>query len=204
MRSLVVTIVSATAVAALAQSAVGASPFERHAVRGQGISLSVPASWVAVDSSLPRATIEKLARENPKLAPYLAQLSGPNSAAKFLALDPAVRSSFATNVNVVVAPTPTLSFAQYRKALVAEIRSFVGSSPIDDRAVTIGGAKAVRLNYRLTLQVGRAFTVQTLQYAFPRPGRSVVVTYTTLPADSSRYAATFARSAGSIRFSSRR
>jgi hypothetical protein len=43
--------------------------------------------------------------------------------------------------------------------------------------------------------------VQTLQYAFMRPGRSVVVTYTTLPSLAGRYHATFVRSAASIRFS---
>ncbi len=201
VRALAVLAAVGATVALFARAAVGAGPLERHAIRGQGVSLAVPASWVAVDASFARTSIERITRNNPKLAPYVGQLSGPNSPIKFLALDPAVRGGFATNVNVVVAPTPSLSFAQYRQALVAEIRSFVGSKPIDDRPVTIAGVRAVRLRYRLTLRVGRSFTVQTLQYAFPRPGRSVVVTYTTLPAQSSRYAATFARSAASVRFS---
>ena len=201
MRIVAVTLAVVVGAASLTGSAVGAERFKRHALRGQGVSLAIPVSWVAVDASLPRSTIEQLSRENPKLAPYIGQLLGPGSPAKFVALDAALRGGFATNVNVVVAPTPTLTFAQYRRVLVAEIRSVVGSAPIDDRAVTVGGARAVRLSYRLTLRLGRKYRVQTLQYAFPRPGRSVVVTYTTLPGQASRYAATFARSAASIRFS---
>jgi hypothetical protein len=189
----------ALAAASLVEAAVRTDRFERYAVPGQGMSLAVPASWVAVDASLPRAIVERLARENPRLAPFLAQVSGPASPAKFLALDPVVRQGFAANVNVVVTPIPALTFAQYRGALVAEVRSVAGPA-IDDTVVTIDGVRGVRLGYRLRIRLGRAFTVQTLQYAFPRRGRSVVVTYTTLPSERSRYAATFARSAASIRF----
>jgi hypothetical protein len=165
------------------------------------MSLAVPASWVSVDATFARGAIERVARNNPKLAPYIGQLSGPNSPAKFLALDPEVRDGFATNVNVVVASMPAMSFAQYRRALVTEIGSVVGPESVGARAVTIAGARAVQLRYHLTMRLGRTFTVQTLQYAFPRPGRSVVVTYTTLPRHAPRYASTFARSAASVRFS---
>ena len=200
MRLAVVSVACAVAVAASAQSAVGSSPFRQHAVTGQGMSLAVPATWVVADAGLSRAAIEKVARDNPALSPYLGQLLAPTSPMKFLALDPIPRSGFASNVNVVGTATPTLSFKRYREAIVSEIRSIVGTQPIDDRAVTIGGVRAVRVSYRLKLNAGRPITVQTLQYAFPRPGRSVVVTYTTLPKHQSRYATTFARSAASIRF----
>jgi hypothetical protein len=202
VRVAVLALAVVVAATALVASAAGAGGYQRHAVRGQGVSLETPASWIAVDANLPPATIERMKLDNPKLAPYLGQLSGPTSAAKFLAIDPALAGGFATNVNVVVVATPVLQFDQYRKLLAAEIKSVVGSAPVDNRAVTINGARAVRLSYRLKVRVGRTFTVQTLQYAFPRSGRSVVVTYTTTPRFSSRYAATFARSAGSIRFAS--
>jgi hypothetical protein len=201
MRIVVIALTLVVTATALVSSASGAVRYQRHVVPGQGVSLETPASWIAVDAKLPPATIERMKRENPKLAPYLGQLSGASSAAKFLAIDPSLSGGFGTNVNVVVVPTPDLTFSQYRRLLVAEIGSVVGSSPVDDRAVTIAGARAVRLSYLLHVRLGRAFTVQTLQYAFPRKGRSVVVTYTTLPRYSSRYASTFARSASSIRFS---
>ena len=200
MRRLVLALVTVVVGVSLVGSAVAAERFKRHAVPGQGLSLAVPAPWVAIDASLPAATIERLRRENPKLAPYLGQLSGPSSAAKFLALDPAVQGGFATNVNVVVAPIPSVTFDQFRTAIVNEIRSIVGSVKVDHRPVTIGGVRGVRLAYPFRITVGRSYTVSTLQYAFPWQGRSIVVTYTTLPRLKARYAPTFARSAASIRF----
>ena len=201
VRALVIGLALVVGATSLVGSAVGAERFKRHAVRGQGMSLEVPASWVAVDASLPSATITQLGRENPKLAPFISQLGGPNSPAKFLALDASLRGGFATNVNVAVVPVPSITFAQYRTALASEIRSIVGSAPIDARSVTIAGARAVRLSYKLQIRFGRTVVVQTLQYGFLRPGRSVVVTYTTLPGLKSQFAQTFARSAASIRFS---
>lgn len=200
MRAAAAGLAVAVAATALVGQAVAAEKFKRHAVRGQGVSLAVPASWKAVDASLSAAALRELERQNPKLAPYIKQLSGPNSPAKFLAFDPALRSGFATNVNVVAVAIPNVSFAQYRQALVAEIRSITGSTP-KNKVVSIGGQAALRLDYRLRLTLGNTVTVQTLQYAFQRPGRSVVVTYTTIPSLKSRYASTFARSAASIRFS---
>jgi hypothetical protein len=200
VRRIVLALLLGALAASIVATAGAADRFKRHTVRGQGVSLAVPASWVAVDAALPAAAVERLRRENPKLAPYLAQLSGPSSPAKFLALDPAVQNGFATNVNVVVAPIPSVPFDVYRAALVQEIRSIVGSAKIDHRRVTIAGARGLRLSYPLRITVGRTYTVSTLQYAFPRPGKNVVVTYTTLPRLKSRYAPTFARSAASIRF----
>jgi hypothetical protein len=173
----------------------------RHVVPGQGISLTVPASWVATEQGVSSAVLEQMARENPKLAPFVRGLGGPNSPMKFIALDPNVRNGFATNVNVVVVPAPAgITFAQYKQALVAELRSIV-TGKIEQSVATIGGARALRASYRLRITLGRTVTVQTLQYAFLRPGRSVVVTYTTLPGLKAAYATRFRRSAASIRFS---
>ena len=183
-------------------SAVAAESLRRHVVPGQGLSLAVPTSWVATDRGVTAAAVDRLARENPKLAPFVRALGGPNSPMMFIALDRAVRDGFATNVNVVVVPAPSgISFAQYRQALATELRSLVVGGKIDDSVVTVDGSRALRAAYRLRLTLaGRSVTVQTLQYAFLRPGRSVVVTYTTLPRLAAAYAATFRRSAASIRF----
>jgi len=200
MRRVLLGLVLCVVAATLVGSAGAAERFKRHAVPGQGISLAVPAPWVAVDATLSRAAIARLGRENPKLAPYLGQISGPGSAAKFLALDPALKDGFATNVNVVVAPIPSVTFDQYRTAIVAQIQSIVGSAKVNHRAVMIGGVRGVQLAYAFRIKVGRTYTVSTLQYAFQRPGRNIVVTYTTTPRFASAYAPTFARSAASIRF----
>jgi len=187
--------------AGIVGSALGAEKYRRYAVRGEGISVAVPAAWAATAGGVSQAVLERLARENPKLAPFVRGLGGPNSPMKFIALDPKVRDGFATNVNVVVVPArPGITFAQYRQALLAELRSVVGSEPIEQSVARIGGVRAVRFRYRLRLTFGRTITAQTLQYAFLRPGRSVIVTYTTLPRFASTYMETFARSAASIRF----
>jgi hypothetical protein len=201
MRRVLIGLLLGVVATSLVGSASAAERFKRHSITGQGMSLAVPAAWVAVDATLPRAAIARLGRENPKLAPYLGQISGPGSAAKFLALDPALKGGFATNVNVVAAAIPSVTFDQYRTAIVAQIQAIVGSAKVDHRAVTIGGIRGVRLSYAFRITVGRTYTVSTLQYAFPRPGRNVVVTYTTTPRFASAYAPTFARSAASIRFS---
>jgi hypothetical protein len=163
------------------------------------VSLAVPASWVAVDAALPAAAIERLRRENPRLAPYLVQRKG-GSRAKFLALDPALKGGFATNVNVVISDIPSVTFDVYRAAILSEIGSLVGSAKVNQRTVKIGGVRGVRLSYRLRVTLGRTYTVSALQYGLLRPGKNVVVTYTTLPRLASSYAPTFARSAASIRF----
>ena len=187
---------------ALAGSALAANRFARHTVLGQGLSLAVPASWVVADSRLPDDVIERLSRENPQLEPFMRGLRGPNAQTKFIALDPAIRDRFATNVNVVVVPFQgAITFAQYRRALATELRAVLQGAKVEEAVVTIHGARALRVRYRLRLQLGRAFTVQALQYAFLRKGRSVVVTYTTLPQHAPRYEQVFATSAASIRFS---
>ena len=188
--------------AALLVSTTAAESFRRHAVPGHGISLSVPASWVATKRALSPAVVDQLARENPTLAPFVRGLGGPNSTMKFIALDLKLQNGFATNVNVVVvAQWAGVTFDQYRQALLAELRGIVQGT-ITQSVARIGGAQALRVSYRLRLSLGRAVTVHTLQYAFLRPGRSVVVTYTTLPSLSPSYAATFRKSAASIRFAS--
>jgi hypothetical protein len=196
--ALALALVTLVATATIVGSALAAD--RRHVVRGQGISLTVPAAWVATERGVSPAVLDQMARENPKLAPFVRGLGGPNSPMKFIALDPNVRNGFATNVNVVVVPTPAgITFAQYRQALVGELRSIV-TGKIEQSVATIGGTQALRASYRLRITLGRSLTVQTLQYAFLRPGRSVVVTYTTLPGLKGSYAPTFRRSAASIRF----
>jgi hypothetical protein len=192
-----------TALVALAGPAAGAELLKRHSV-GDGVSVGVPASWVALSGRELRtgALLKRLARENPQLAPFVQAFLQSGSSVKFVALDPRVRSGFATNVNVVSVPVPgNVSLDRYRAVLLNELRAVTRGAEISDSVVTIGGEAAVRLSYRLRLTAaGKAFTVQTLQYAFLRSGKSVVFTYTTLPRYAGTYAATFKASAQSIRF----
>src|SRR5918992_3223650 len=127
------------AIVATCGPASAADPLRRHTVRGQGVSLSVPTPWVAVDRRMPQSVLSRLARENPRLAPFIGQLSQRNSPMKFLALDPVVRQEFATNVNVVVTPVPAgLTFETYREGLLREVRS-IGARGLRQGAVLVGG-----------------------------------------------------------------
>jgi predicted N-acetyltransferase YhbS len=198
-RAALFAIAALTVTVAAVATASAATPFKRHAVKGQGVSIAVPAAWIAIESGIPQSVIEELSKQNQALAPYIDQLATPGSPMKLLALDPTLHAGFATNANVVVVPVPAgTTFDLYRLGVVAGLRA-LKPGRIAQRVVTIGGKKALRVSYRFRITLGRPRTVQTLQYAFLRGARSIVVTYTTLPSLASRYAGTFARSAASIR-----
>jgi hypothetical protein len=192
-----------TALAVLATPAPAAEQLERHKITAD-VSFGIPNAWLAVDGRtlLSQANLNKLARQNPDLAPFINMLAQAGPVLKFVAFDPVVRQGFATNVNVVSAPFPgAATFAAFRQAMLAQLRSLKPSGGIDDSVVRIDGQRAVRVTFRFKLRAGaRTFTVQTLQYAFLRGGKSVVFTYTTTPRDAGRYAGPFQASAASIRF----
>jgi hypothetical protein len=202
-RAAVLAVVALSVAAAAAPLATAATPLQRHTVPGVGVELAVPRSWVAVDyrEVLTQGVIEQLSRENPKLAFLFRALR--QGSIKFVAADPVVRAGFQTNVNVVVGTVPVgLTEATYRQELVRQL----GSLPSVKGGVTANpvalpaAGPGLRLRYSLQLVVqGRRIVTRTLQYAFLRGNRSIVVTYTTTPASAAVYASTFTRSANSIR-----
>jgi hypothetical protein len=192
-------------VATVVATPVSAAPtLERHAIAGERASFGVPAAWVAIDGRelVSGGILDQLARENPRLAPFVRSFAQAGAPLKFVALDPRVRGRFATNVNVVAVPVPTATtFDVYRQALLQELRAVTRGGKVAQSVVRVGGNQAVRVSYRFRLTAaGRTFTAQTLQYAFLRGGKSLVFTYTTLPRLAATYAKTFAASASSIRF----
>jgi hypothetical protein len=193
----------AVAVAALASPASGAEQLKRHSIAGEGVSLGVPNSWVAISAKdlLTGAALDRLARDNPNLAPFIRAFAQAGSPVKFVALDPALRGGFATNVNVVaVRIGRAVTFEEYRQALLSELRVLTRGGKIEQSVVRVGGERAVRVSFRFKLTAGRTFTVQTLQYGFLRQGKSIVFTYSTVPRFASAYAQAFRASASSIRF----
>jgi hypothetical protein len=190
--------------AVLASPAAGADPLKRYAVSGAGASFSVPSSWVTFNARQIRtqAFLDEVARENPRLAPYIRSFTQTGTPVRFVALDPALKGGFATNANVVSLAVPgSISFAQYREVLLAQLQTLTQGAKIAESEVVIDGNRALRLRYRFRLTVaGRTLDVQTLQYAFLRNGKSIVFTYTTSPRSAAGYARTFEASAKSIRF----
>lgn len=199
MRSTSSLVVVLAVSAAVAGTASAGERFQRHAVPGEGVSLEVPASWIAVDSREATTTdiVEKLSRRNPAFGVILGGLTQPALPMRFVAFDPVVRrDGFTTNVTVSVMPVPgTMTFAQQRRELVAVAQALAGAGKVEQAVVRVGGVRALRLRYRLS---PRHF--QTYQCGFLRKNRRVLVAYTTATRHASRYAATFTASAASIRF----
>jgi hypothetical protein len=193
-------------VAALALTSVAvAASYRTYTVPAASVSFQLPASWKVIDAKhvLTAAQIASLSKDNPELSGSLSQVNKPNSAVKFFGFDPAIAGGFATNVNVVsVGIGQTIDFATYAQALQREISSLSSVSNLSATRVKLPGGEAVRLSYNLRfVSHGTVGHTATLQYGFLRNGnRSVVFTYTTLPAEASAYAGVFATSARSIRF----
>ena len=179
--------------------------YRRHSVPNQGVSLSLPGSWKTISAKeavrLSGSNLDAFIKAHPELAGVVAQLGQKNSPLKFFAFDPVPLRGFATNVNVVVTPLPGgISFAAFRSALVREVKT-LHMTGLANSDVRLPGGRAVRLTYSLHLTArGKPLTVATTQYAFPRPTRGVVVTYTTLPDALRAYGPVFLTSARSIRF----
>jgi len=190
-------------VAGTASAAGG--PFHRHAIPGYGTSIALPSSWKTVDyrQVLKTGDLDQLARDNPELAGSFAAMAQPDSPIKLFAYDPQVAKGFATNANVVVVPLGgPVGFTEYERQLVGELRTLSSVSKLRSSTVRLPAGRAVRLSYRLGVNAhGRVLSVQTLQYALLNGRRSVVVTYSTLPAAARFYSGVFTTSARSIRFS---
>jgi hypothetical protein len=191
-------------VLAAAPAAAERSAYRPHRVPGYGISLLLPSSWKALDwrDVLTDAELKALARDNPDLVGSIAAMQQPNSPVKFFAFDPTPARGFATNANVVVLPVSAkVTFERYASLLTSEVSSLKGVSRLRVARARLPAGASVRLSYRLRFRsAGRTLTVSTLQYAFQRPSRSVVVTFTTLPGLEALYTPVFSTSARSIRF----
>jgi hypothetical protein len=187
----------------IASGAVAAQ--KTFSIPGYGISVGLPSTWKSVNyrQILKPGVLQAFARDNPDLAGSFAAMAQPNSPIKFFAYDPQVANGFATNVNVVIIPLgASLTFAQYRSRLAGELATVSSVSQLRQTTVRLAAGPAVRLTYHLKVTAGgKSITVQTLQYGFLHAGRSIVFTYTTLPATQRFYAGVFATSAESIRFS---
>lgn len=179
-----------------------AGGFSTYEVASAGFSIAVPSTWNAVtaDEAFGNGSMDDFLEENPDFEPYREAFEDPNSAFKFVALDPDVREGFATNVNVVVQEVPgEIGFDEYAQAGLAEVRGIAAVKGAIDEVVSVPAGKAQRLSYLLDFSIrGETLTVSTLQYALRLDGKSYVITYSALPSREDEYAETFERSARSF------
>lgn len=180
----------------------------RLTIPGAGASIAVPLSWKSLDrrTVTNSAAFRRFLDDNPSLRPFVAQMTGANSAIKLMAFALGASRGFATNVNVVLtAPSPGLTPAQiaaiYGRELKKQLTTLRG--PVATSVVTLPSGKAVRASYKVDfVNAGKRLTVQTLQYLVLRPTKSLVVTFSTLPAEARKRNGTFTAVARSLRFTS--
>ena len=193
----------AALVAALVVPAADAATI-RRSVPAAGMSIALPTTWRTVDGRTAASNAARtLAKENPELAAILAQISTAHSVIKLFAFDPVGAKTFATNVNVVVSPLPSgVTIQQYLAAARSEIAALPGRV---GRPVTwiqrVPAGRAVRTSVRVALvRRGTRIVSDISQWAFLRGNQSVVVSFTTTPAQRTRYLPLFVEAASSIRF----
>jgi hypothetical protein len=180
----------------------GEAGYRRVNLPAQGMSLLLPTSWKTLSAAQAKKLLTggTFVRDNPQFAGVMALMGKPDPPIKLFAFDPVPVDRFATNANVVILPSRPVPASAFRQALVREANA-IGVIRLRAAQVRFPSGPAVRLTYGLRVKQGaRTVTTATTQYAFQRPTRSVVVTYTTLPAAASTYAPIFTTSARSIRF----
>ena len=200
---------SLVALAALATSAaVTAAPLGKVTttnVPEAGLSLALPSAWRRVDAKTAgKIAKESLAKENPQLAGILAELDRPGTGLVFFAFDPAGAKQFATNVNIIVSKIPNgVTLAQLVAASKSELSGIPGRvGDVTSVPTTLPGGSAARSVVDVALaNKGKKVIARVTQFAFIRPGRSVVVSFTTRRSGYAHYVATFNAAARSIRFS---
>lgn len=199
-------LVGLTLVLALAAPSAGAADPRRHTIPTAGASIAVPSAWKVVDERLvtDSAAFRRFIDENPSLKPFVRQMTGPGSLIKLMAFDLERSAGFATNVNVVVsAPSPGITLARLATVYKQQLRTLVPGlqGPVATSVVSLPAGRALRASYRVRYAFGgRTVTVQSLQYLLLRPDKSLVVTFTTLPTQSSARRASFTTIARSLRF----
>jgi hypothetical protein len=195
--------------AAVVAAPVAAGPDMTWPRHGAGtFSLQLPRSWsdASKDRAKLLAELRKLYADDAKAAAMIDGLlaaSEGNTGIKMIAFDLAptsLRTGFATNLNVLLEPTP-LPLAVWRQAAEKSLASmsFV-RQPIWSDVIKLDAGKAVRFRYRARFTIkGRRLDCAITQYGILRGGIAYVLTYTTLPTLAAGYRATFDRSARSFR-----
>jgi hypothetical protein len=168
-----------------------------------GFSLGVPTSWTAITRDELRDTgaVERFSKDNPAVAPVLDGVLRSGSPMKFIALDPAAKQGFVTNVNVVVQDVPDdMELADLARSSAADLRTLGVVRGLRTSMVSLPAGDAVKITYRMQLRYGSMTrSVATLQYALIADGNSYVITYSTLPDLEEEYASAFTDSAQSLR-----
>lgn len=184
--------------------AVAASETANVNVPAAGLTLVIPPSWKVVSAkTVTSAAAQGLAEENPQLAAIFAELSRPGTGVAFFAFDPLAAATFATNVNIVTSALPAgVTIAQYRAAAARELRLLPGRvGTTSSTIVRLPAGQAVQSTVDVEITAhGAKLVARVNQWAFLRPRKSVVVSFTTRVSTYGRYKAAFSQIVRSVRF----
>jgi hypothetical protein len=198
---LLLTLLVAVALAVPA-SGTGRANWRTHRIGRIHAALDLPASWRNVNHRTPalQSLLERLARDNPELAPAIRALR-PTGPVVFIAVD-LKSKKFLTNLSVIRQSSPGLSLAGIRKTLVKELRtSGKVAGAIAARIVRTRAGKAleVRYIYRGGF-VTQPVTGAATQYLLLRKRTLYMLTYSTSRLQRAAYRTVFASSGRSFRF----
>ena len=168
----------------------------RHDVPDSSASVALPEEWKVLNDFDPK-TLSDFTEENKKFAPYVQPLL-QNDVFKLFALDPDIQESFATNLNVIVAPV-NVPLREWVKRENASTRRLAVPGSLKSRYVQTPEGEAARVSWLLELNSGgEKKTVRSQQYMFQQDGTGYVLTFSTLPSLATKYESTFTKSAQSF------
>jgi hypothetical protein len=162
--------------------------FTVRTVAQPSFSIALPKGWRSFDSRSSHAA-NKAAGHNSALRIELQLLGKPDTPIKLIGLDPAA-GTFVTNMNVLQTRVPSsLSFERLARTEAAQIKLVSKLKEMRQQQTVVPGGRTLRLTYRT-----RSNAV-VHQYFVKHDELLYVLTYTTAPAGSARYAKIFDMSA---------
>jgi hypothetical protein len=163
--------------------------FTVRRVAEPSFSIALPKGWRSFDSRSSRAANEA-AGHNSALRMELRLLRKPDSPIKLIGLDPFAAGTFVTNMNVLQTQVPSsLSFEELTRTEAGQIKLVSGVKEMRQQETVVPGGRTLHLSYRTR---SNAFVHQ---YFVKHDELLYVLTYTTAPAGSARYAKIFDMSA---------
>jgi hypothetical protein len=181
--------------------------WKRVAPAGQGFSVYLPPQWNSVSTKSADDAFNSLNAANPQLANLVKDQLGASLSAliKLLAFDtqsPTLAQQFATNMNVVVAPTGSnISFDQFLQLNVEQLRQTPGLAGLRQERVGLPAGESAIVSSQLTVNApGGGQTVAITQYLLVSEARGYIISFSTLPANVAGYSPLFREIAETFRY----
>ena len=175
-------------------------------VSGAGFSIALPKAWQSLDAqdALKSASMQRFLKINPQLKPSIQALTQPNSPIKLLAVGPADRTGFATNLNVLVTKIPAgVPYREWSSAQVADLLKAPSIKGLTQEETELAPGRTLHVTYSATFNSAQAgggpFTALIDQYLVKAGSSLYVVTFTTTAALLKKLQRTFDRAVRTFR-----